>query len=566
MAREDISGTANPRVSRRSLLRATAIGSAGAAGAPALSAARVLASLLPEASPVKPFEFDEATISDLQSRMKSGEVSAYSLTKAYLARIDEIDDACVRTACIRTKEPGLNSVIEVNPDALTIARALDLERKEKGPRGPMHGIPVLIKDNIDTGDRMQTTAGSLALIGPPPAQDSGVARKLREAGAAILGKTNLSEWANIRSNHSTSGWSGRGGLTKNPYALDRNACGSSSGSGVAVSANLCTVAVGTETDGSIVCPSSANGIVGIKPTLGLISRAGIIPIAHSQDTAGPMARTVRDAAILLGALAGPDSRDSATTSAEATSKVRTITDYTQFLNPNGLRGSRIGVARKYFGFNDAVDELMNHLIDEMKTAGAIIVDPADLESHGKFDDTELLVLLYELRPDLNAYLASRPNAQVHSLAGVIAFNEKNKQNEMPYFGQDLFLKAQEKGPLTDKDYVAALAANHSLSSEHGIDGVMDKFHLDAILAPTGGPAWLTDLANGDHAVGGSSNAAAVAGYPNINVPAGFVFGLPVGVSFFGRGWSEPGLLKIAYGFEQLVKARKPPQFLQSART
>src|SRR5581483_10223352 len=300
-----------------------------------------------------------------------------------------------------------------------------------------------------------------------------------------------------------------------------------------------------------------NGIVGLKPTLGLVSRAGIIPIAHSQDTAGPMARTVRDAAILLGALAGSDARDSAT--ADASAKMQK--DYTQFLDPNGLRGARIGVARKYFGFNDAVDELMNHLIDEMKSAGAVIVDPADLESHGKFDETELLVLLYELKADLAAYLSSRPDAQVKTLAGVIAFNDKNKSEEMPYFGQDLFLKAQEKGPLTDKEYVAALAANHSLSREKGIDAVMDKFHLDALVAPTGAPAWITDLVNGDHAVGGSSNAAAVAGYPNINVPAGYIFGLPAGISFFGRAWSEPTLLKIAYGFEQLVKPRKSPRFL-----
>ena len=440
---------------------------------------------------------------------------------------------------------------------MSIADSLDAERKQKDGRGAMHGIPVLIKDNIDTADGMQTTAGSLALMGSKPAQDAGVAKSLREAGAVILGKTNLSEWANIRSSHSTSGWSGRGGLTKNPYALDRNPCGSSSGSGAAVSANLCVVAVGTETDGSIVCPSSANGIVGIKPTLGLISRAGIVPIAHSQDTAGPMARTVRDAAILLTALAGPDVRDNAT--AEAAAKAQK--DYTQFLDPNGLRGARIGVARKYFGFNDAVDALMNSLIDQMKSAGAVIVDPADLESHGKFDDTELLVLLYELKADLNAYLATRSGGQVRSLADVIAFNEKNKQAEMPYFGQDLFLKAQEKGPLTDKEYVAALAANRKLSREQGIDGVMDKFHLDALVAPTGAPAWVTDLANGDHAGGGSSNAAAVAGYPNINVPAGFVFAMPVGISFFGRAWSEPTLLKIAYGFEQLVKARKAPAFL-----
>jgi amidase len=536
---------------RRSLLQATTLGAAGVALAPALSAGRVFASPLPTPSPVKPFAFAEATISDLQARMQSGDISSHSLTEAYLARIQEIDKS----------GPAVNSVIEINPDALSIAEALDKERKQKSARGPMHGIPVLIKDNIETADRMQTTAGSLALVGPAPAQDSTVAGKLREAGAVILGKTNLSEWANIRSSHSISGWSGRGGLTKNPYALDRNACGSSSGSGAATSANLCVVAVGTETDGSIVCPSSANGIVGIKPTLGLISRAGIIPIAHSQDTAGPMARTVREAAILLDALAGPDPRDPGT--AQAGAKMQK--DYTQFLDPNGLRGARIGIARKYFGFNDAVDVLMNELIDEMKAAGAVIIDPADLESYGKFDDTELLVLLFELKADLNAYLASRPGAKVHSLADVIAFNEQNKEKEMHFFAQDLFLKAQEKGPLTDKEYLAALSANHSLSREHGIDGVMDRFHLDAIVAPTGGPAWITDFANGDHAVGGSSNAAAVAGYPNINVPAGFVFGLPVGVSFFGRAWSEPALLKIAYGFEQLVKARKPPQFLAAIR-
>jgi amidase len=542
--------------SRRAMLRTTAIGAVTAAIVPALSAGRAVGASELVPSPAKAFEFDEATIADLQRRMKGGEISAHSLTQAYLSRIQEMDS---RTA---NNGPGLNAVIEVNPDALAIAAELDKERKAKGPRGPMHGIPVLIKDNIDTADRMQTTAGSLALVGSKPAQDAGVARKLREEGAVILGKTNLSEWANIRSSHSTSGWSGRGGQTRNPYVLDRNPCGSSSGSGAAVSANLCAVAVGTETDGSIVCPSSANGIVGIKPTLGLISRAGIIPISHSQDTSGPMARTVRDAAILLGALAGSDSRDAAT--AEANAKLHQ--DYTQFLDPNGLKGARIGVARKYFGFSDSVDALMNHVIDEMKSAGAVIVDPADLESFGKFDDTELLVLMYELKADLNAYLASRPGAGVHTLADVIAFNEKNKEREMPYFGQDLFLKAQEKGPLTDKQYLDALAANHKLSREGGIDGVMDKFHLDAIVAPTGGPAWLTDLVDGDHSSGGSSNAAAVAGYPNINVPAGLIFGLPVGISFFGRAWSEPALLKIAYGFEQLVKARQKPQFLEKAKT
>src|SRR6266567_7418986 len=524
---------------RRGFLRTTLIGGAAAISPalyPALAAARSNAQgenpapcsaqvAQPAPAPeVKSFELDEITISDLQDGMKSGKFSTRSLVEKYTLRIDVIDK----------HGPRINSVLELNPDALSIADALDRERKSKGPRGPMHGIPVLIKDNIDTADGMMTTAGSLALVGAKPPKDSFIAQKLRAAGAVILGKTNLSEWANIRSSHSTSGWSGRGGLTKNPYALDRNPCGSSSGSGAATSANLCAAAVGTETDGSIVCPSSANGIVGIKPTVGLVGRSGIIPVAESQDTAGPMARTVRDAAILLSALAGSDPRDTAT--ADADSKMQK--EYTQFLDSNGLRGARIGVARKYFGFNDAVDALMNSLIDQMKSAGAVIVDPADLESHGKFDDTELLVLLYELKADLNTYLATRSAAQVHSLADVIAFNEKNKDKEMPYFGQDLFLKSQEKGTLTEKEYVAALASNHALSREQGIDGVMNKFHLDALVAPSGAPAWLTDLANGDHAVGGSSNAAAVAGYPNINVPAGFVFGMPVGISFFGRAWSE----------------------------
>jgi amidase len=529
-------------VSRRGLLKAAA----SAAGMlPALSAGRVLAIAGPVPVPRKPFAFEESTIGELQEKMKSGRLSASALTKAYLARIEELDKGRV------------NSVIEVNPEALAIAESLDKESKAKGPRGPIHGVPVLIKDNIDTADRMQTTAGSLALVGSKPAQDSTVAQKLREAGAVILGKTNLSEWANIRSNHSTSGWSGRGGLTRNPYAIDRNPCGSSSGSGAAASANFCTIAVGTETDGSVVCPSSANGIVGIKPTLGLISRRGIIPIAHSQDTAGPMARTVRDAAILLGVLAGTDPLDAATANAD----LKRQKDYTQFLDGNGLKGARIGVARKYFGFSDAVDKVMSEAISSMKSGGATIVDPADLESHGKFDESELTVLMYELKADLNAYLARRSNSQVKTLADVIAFNDKNKEKEMPYFGQDLLIKAQEKGPLTDKEYLDALSANHRFAREQGIDGVMDKHHLDALIAPTGGPAWLTDLANGDHFTGGSSNAAAVAGYPNINVPAGFVFGLPVGISFFGRAWSEPTLIKIAYGFEQLTKVRKPPAFL-----
>ncbi len=536
---------------RRQFLRISLAASAGAALLPALSSAREVAAAAQAPAGVPPFELDELTVTDLQASMASGKFTARSLTQKYLARIEEID----------RRGPGVNSVIEVNPDAIAIAEALDKERREKRPRGPLHGVPVLIKDNIDTADRMQTTAGSLSLLGSRPARDSFVAERLRAAGAVILGKTNLSEWANIRSSHSVSGWSARGGLTKNPYALDRNPCGSSSGSGTAVAANLCALAVGTETDGSVVCPSSANGIVGIKPTLGLISRAGVIPIAHSQDTPGPMARTVRDAAILLAALAGTDPHDSATAPAGA----KAAADYTRFLDPNGLRGARIGVARKYFGFNDAVDDLMKIVLEEMKRQGAVLVDPADLESHGKFDDTELQVLLHELKTDLAAYLAGRPDAPARSLKDVIDFNEKNKEKEMPYFAQDLFLKAEEKGPLTSKEYLDALAANQRLSRSEGIDALMDKFHLDAIMAPTAGPAWLSDLANGDHAAGGSSNAAAVAGYPDITVPAGFVFGLPVGVSFFGRAWSESVLLKIAYSFEQAIKARRPPQFLPTAR-
>jgi amidase len=533
---------------RRRFLRSSALAGVSAAVLPALAAARqVAASPAPE---IKSFELDEITIADLQAGMVSGKFSARSITEKYLARIEEIDQ----------QGPALKSVIEVNPEALAIADALDKERKENHVRGPMHGIPVLVKDNIDTADRMQTTAGSLALLGSKPVKDSFVVQKLRESGAVILGKTNLSEWANIRSSHSSSGWSARGGQTLNPYALDRNPCGSSSGSGAAASASLCAIAVGTETDGSVVCPASANGLVGIKPTLGLISRAGIIPIAHSQDTAGPIARTVRDAAILLSALAGVDPRDS-TTSASAG---KAASDYTKFLDPHGLRGARIGVARKYFGSNDAQDLLMNNLIDAMKRQGAEIIDPADLPTHGKFDDTEFLILQYELKADLNAYLAARPGAP-RSLKDVIDFNDRNRDKEMPYFAQDIFLKAEAKGPLTTKEYTDALEANHRLSRKEGIDAVMDQFRLDAIMAPTAGPAWITDFANGDHAVGGSSNAAAVAGYPDITVPAGFVFGLPVGISFFGRAWSEPLLLKIAYGFEQTIQARRPPRFLPTLK-
>ncbi len=499
---------------------------------------------------VTPFELDEITIDELQEGMKSGKYTAQSLVEKYSARIDEIDK----------HGPAVNSVIEMNPEATAIAEALDRERQEKGPRGPLHGIPVLIKDNIATADRMMTTAGSLALVGAKPAKDSFVAQRLRAAGAVILGKTNLSEWANIRSSHSTSGWSGRGGLTKNPYALDRNPCGSSSGTGAGISANFAAVGIGTETDGSIVCPSSSNGLAGIKPTVGLVSRSGIVPISHSQDSAGPMGRTVRDAAILLGALTGVDSDDAATSASAGKAQ----TDYAQYCDANGLKGARIGVARKYFGFSDAVDALMEQSLAVMKKQGATLIDPADIETLGKFDASELLVFMYELKADLNAYLARlEPGASVRTLQDIIDFNEQNRQKEMPYFGQDLFLKAESKGPLSEKEYIDALANNHQLARVEGIDALMTKYRLDAIVAPTGGPAWLTDLINGDHVAGGSSNAAAVAGYPNINVTAGYLWGLPVGISFFGRAWSEPTLIKLAYSFELATKARQAPRFLAS---
>ncbi|MGH7603305.1 MAG: amidase [Gemmatimonadaceae bacterium] len=498
---------------------------------------------------VAPFELEEITIGDLQARMASGRTSAHAITEAYLNRIHELDRA----------GPTLRHVIEVNPDALSIATALDAERKAGRVRGPLHGIPVLVKDNIDTADRMTTTAGSYALAGSIPLQDSTVAAKLRAAGAVILGKTNLSEWANFRSSHSTSGWSGRGGQAKNPYVLDRNPCGSSSGSGGGVSANLSTLAVGTETDGSIVCPSSANGVVGIKPTVGLVSRAGIIPISHSQDTAGPMTRTVRDAAILLGVLAGVDPRDAATSSSGRPGRL----DYTTFLDANGLRGARIGVARaKFFGYSDVTDKLINDAIDAMKAQGAVIVDPADIETAGKFDDTEFDVLLYEFKDDLNRYLASLgPGAPAKTLQDIINYNNAHKDQEMPYFAQETMIQAHAKGPLTEKKYIDALANDLKLSRTDGIDATMDKYKLDALVAPTGGPAWTTDLINGDHFSGASSTPAAVAGYPNINVPAGFTHKLPVGISFFGRAYSEPTLIRLAYAYEQATKHRRPPRFV-----
>jgi amidase len=492
------------------------------------------------------FDLEELTIADLQERMKSGKLSARAIAERYLARIEAMDK----------KGPAVNSVIEVNPDALKIADALDEERKTKGARGLLHGIPVLIKDNVDTADKMATTAGSLALVGAKPAKDAFLVERLRKAGAVLLGKTNLSEWANIRASSSTSGWSGRGGQTRNPYVLDRNPSGSSSGSAAAVAANFCAAAVGTETNGSIVSPSTRCGIVGLKPTVGLVSRSGIIPITHSYDTAGPMGRTVRDVALLLGALAGADKDDAATADAEK----KAVADYTMTLDADGLKGARLGIVRGLFGGNAAVNVLMAAAVKMFKDKGATLVDPANIPNRGRL--SVIPVFLYELKADLNAYLAKLgPNAPVKSLKEIIAFNEKNKDKEMPYFGQDLFIQAEAKGPLTSQDYLDVLENNRKYSREKGIDAVMDEHKLDALVAPTGWPAAVTDLLYGDRGGGGSSTPAAVAGYPNITVPMGSVHGLPVGISFFGRAWSEPTLLKLAYAFEQATKHRQPPKFL-----
>jgi amidase len=491
----------------------------------------------------------EAGIAQLQAAMTAGGLTAELLVDSYLARIAALD----------RQGPRLNAVIEVNPDARDLAAWLDRERAERGPRGPLHGIPFLLKDNVDTGDRMQTTAGSLALAGAPAARDATVAARLRQAGAVVLGKANLSEWANFRSSRSSSGWSGRGDQCRNPYVLDRNPCGSSSGSAVAVSASLCAAAIGTETDGSIVCPSSASGVVGIKPTVGLVSRSGVVPISHNQDSVGPHGRTVADAAAVLGALVGPDPDDPATAAAAGYAH----TDYTRFLVPDGLRGARIGVARTTgFGGSDKADAIMEEAIRAMRAAGAVILDPAPIATQAELGGgTELTVLLFDFKHGLNAYLATRAGVPVRTLADVIAFNQAHVDRELQWFGQELFLQAQATAGLDDPSYREALALSHRLSRLEGIDAVMDQLQLDALVAPSGSPAWPTDLLNGDHFTTASSTAAAQAGYPIVSVPAGFSLELPVNMSFIGRAYSEPTLIRLAYGFEQATRARRPPRFL-----
>ena len=525
---------------------------------PLLAAALVVATATtlasPQNAPSTRFALEEATVADLQQRMASGSTSSRALVEQYLARIEAVDRS----------GPQLRSIIEVNPDAIAFATQMDRERADGHVRGPLHGIPVVIKDNIATGDRMKTSAGSLALASSPAPRDAFLVTRLREAGAVLIGKTNLSEWANFRSTHSSSGWSGRGGQVRNPYALDRNPSGSSSGTGAAVAANLAAIGVGTETDGSIVSPSNVNGLVGIKPTLGLVSRTGIVPIAHSQDTAGPMTRTVADAAALLTVLAAPDSADSATGVA-----TRVQADYTKALDPDGLRGARIGVVRnRLFGYNPAADALANAAIQAMKARGAVIIDPANIPSLGQFDDSEFEVLLYEAKADLPRFFDWwGPTAPVHNLNEIIAFNNAHASDELRYFGQEILEMATKKGALTDAAYRTALAKNRRLAGPEGIDLVMRTNRLDALVAPTGGPAWLIDLVNGDGGTAsapGPSTVTSVAGYPHVTVPMGFDHGLPIGISFFGKAWSEATLIKLAYSYEQATHHRKPPAFAPTA--
>ncbi|HUF49018.1 MAG TPA: amidase [Vicinamibacterales bacterium] len=496
---------------------------------------------------VPPFELDEITVDGLQAGLAAGRWSAAELTERYLDRIEALD----------RRGPGLSAVLETNPDALDIARTLDAERASGRLRGPLHGVPILLKDNIGTADRLTTTAGSLALEGSVAPRDAFIVSRLRDAGAVLLGKANLSEWANFRSSRSSSGWSSRGGQCRNPYALHRNPCGSSSGAAAAAAANLSALAIGTETDGSIVCPASACGIVGLKPTVGLWSRSVIIPISHTQDTAGPMTRTVRDAAILLGALTGVDEADPATRASAG----HVHADYTTFLDGAGLDGARLGIVRSRFGFDDRVDAVLETALTALRSAGATLVDEVEIPNQQDIGELEIEVLRYEFKAGLNAYLAALgTGAPIRTLADAIRFNEEHRDRVMPYFGQEEFLASEARGALTDAAYLSAVERSTRLSGPEGIDAAMDAHRLDALVAPTGGPAWVIDLITGDHFGGGSSGYAARAGYPNITVPAGFVMGLPIGLSLFGRAWSEPVLLRLAYAFERTLTARRAPGF------
>jgi amidase len=496
--------------------------------------------------PGSPEAVEELSLADIAAAFADGRMTSRQLTQIYLTRIDQLD----------RRGPNLGSVIETNPRALEIASALDAERNTRGVRGPLHGVPVLIKDNVETSDHMMSTAGSLALTGWYAPQDAPLVERLRAAGAVILGKTNLSEWANFRSTHSISGWSGRGGQCRNPYATDRTPSGSSSGSAVAVSANLCAVAVGTETDGSIVSPASVNGIVGLKPTVGLVSRRGIAPISHSQDTAGPLTRSVRDAAVLLGIIAGLDSADAAS----AAVGERFQTDYARYVDPQGLQGARLGIARKFFADNAPLKSFLDACVATLKSAGAVIVDPADLPLHGSTGAAEQEVLLYEFKTDLNAYLKRLPPTfPVRSLAALIRFNEAHKDSEMPLFDQELLRQAQAKGPLTEKAYQGARAACLKATRSQGIDAVLVEHQLDAMVSLTSGPAWLIDTVSGDSDTGGCSSPAAIAGYPHLTVPAGLYRGLPIGLSFFGAAFSEPTLIKLGSGYEAVAHGRTPPR-------